>query len=380
MHFMRIKALKTLSLLAVSCCCLSCGKNEQGSKAEFSRPPVDESAIQVGDFSLSFYAEKGGYVVCDYRGKEDTVILPSSAPYEGENWPVVEVAPYAFALRDHPKVLGAGDGLRKLPNNALAYSAVETFYVGSHLMTIEDGAFNESNAQLKKTTYKNVTYLESYTNSFCTAIEAHPLAEGGADLAAGTQCVWNDTLGNMNDRISGATYSLDSSIVCLGEGLSPYFYLYGTNELKMDYLGAYSFMSANQMGLKKLDLYDAFFIGGYVCDSLTTLEEIRFSRYFPSVPETACADCSGLSKLTIPEGVTSIGEWAFLRCKALTKLELPSTIKKIESGAFQECDKIASVYFAGTKAQWRAMGRASDWITLARTGEVYCSDGTLSFD
>ena len=378
---MRLATSKTLSLFAVSCCCLSCGgKDEQGSESGFSRPPIDESAIQVGDFSLSFYAEKGGYVVCDYLGKEDTVILPSSAQHEGEDWPVVEIAPYAFALRDHPKVLGAGDGLRKLPDYALAYSAVETFYVGSHLMTIEGAAFSESNASLKQVTYKNVTYLESYSNSFCTAIEAHPLAEGGADLVSGVQCVWNDTLGNMTDRISGATYSLSADIVCLGEGLSPHFYLYGTNELKMDYLGAYSFMSANQMGLKKLDLYDAFFIGESVCDYLTTLEEIRFSRYFPRVPATACATCSALTKLTIPKGVTSIGKWAFLRCKSLTKLELPSTITKIEAGAFQECDGIAAVHFAGTMAEWQAMDRASDWISSAQAEEVYCSDGTLSLE
>jgi len=46
---------------------------------------------------------------------------------------------------------------------------------------------------------------------------------------------------------------------------------------------------------------------------------------------------SGLTTITIPEGITEIGEMAFQGCKSLTTVVLPSTITKIGDYAFSNC-------------------------------------------
>jgi hypothetical protein len=53
--------------------------------------------------------------------------------------------------------------------------------------------------------------------------------------------------------------------------------------------------------------------------------------------------------------VTSIGEWAFRSCLYLT-----------------------SITFEGTKAQWNAITKDSDWNYKVPATEVICSDGTVS--
>ena len=48
-------------------------------------------------------------------------------------------------------------------------------------------------------------------------------------------------------------------------------------------------------------------------------------------------DCSGLTSLTIPSGVTSIGSEAFQGCCGLTSMTIPSSVTSIGESAFQGC-------------------------------------------
>ena len=45
----------------------------------------------------------------------------------------------------------------------------------------------------------------------------------------------------------------------------------------------------------------------------------------------------GVTKVTIPEGVTSIGEFAFACCSRLTSVNLPETLTRIDTAAFCDC-------------------------------------------
>ena len=54
-------------------------------------------------------------------------------------------------------------------------------------------------------------------------------------------------------------------------------------------------------------------------------------------------DCSGLTSLTIPSGVTSIGDWAFSGCSGLTSLTIPSGVTSIGEGAFRGCSGLTSL-------------------------------------
>ena len=58
----------------------------------------------------------------------------------------------------------------------------------------------------------------------------------------------------------------------------------------------------------------------------------------------AFADCSGLTSLTIPSGVTSIGNYAFAGCSGLTSLILPSSVTWIGDEAFRGCSSLTSIY------------------------------------
>ncbi len=54
-------------------------------------------------------------------------------------------------------------------------------------------------------------------------------------------------------------------------------------------------------------------------------------------------DCSSLTSVTIPNGVTSIGKYAFSGCSALTSITIPNSVTSIGSGAFSSCSALTSI-------------------------------------
>ena len=81
--------------------------------------------------------------------------------------------------------------------------------------------------------------------------------------------------------------------------------------------------------------------GAFVqCSSLTSLS---LPSGVTSIGSSAFSGCSGLTSLTIPSGVTSIGQWAFEGCSGLTSLTIPSGVTSIGYGAFEGCSGLASL-------------------------------------
>ena len=58
------------------------------------------------------------------------------------------------------------------------------------------------------------------------------------------------------------------------------------------------------------------------------------------IGEKAFADCTKITEITIPEGVTQIGNKAFENCTALKTVNLPSTLMSCQYDAFNGCNTV----------------------------------------
>lgn len=63
-----------------------------------------------------------------------------------------------------------------------------------------------------------------------------------------------------------------------------------------------------------------------------------------SIGDSAFYWCTGLTNVTIPEGVTSIGNYAFYICTSLTQITIPEGVTSIGDGAFFNCTRLTDVY------------------------------------
>ena len=67
-----------------------------------------------------------------------------------------------------------------------------------------------------------------------------------------------------------------------------------------------------------------------------------------SIGISAFEGCSGLTSITIPEGVTWIGWYAFKGCSSLTSIVIPGSVTSIGDFAFSGCSSLQNVYCLST--------------------------------
>ena len=85
-------------------------------------------------------------------------------------------------------------------------------------------------------------------------------------------------------------------------------------------------------------------IGSNAFESCGSLTSIALPKSLTSIGDQAF-NFSGLTSITIPEGVTSMGFGAFMYCKSLTSISFPenSQLTSIREGAFSTCEKLTSI-------------------------------------
>ena len=79
----------------------------------------------------------------------------------------------------------------------------------------------------------------------------------------------------------------------------------------------------------------------YNCTALTS---ITIPNGVTSIGDYAFQNCSNLASIYIPAGVTTIGEGAFYKCTSLTSITIPDSVTSIGTATFYYCSNLASIY------------------------------------
>ena len=141
-------------------------------------------------------------------------------------------------------------------------------------------------------------------------------------------------------------------------------------------------------------------IGNHAFSGCTGLTSITIPNSITSIGYGAFSNCYGLTSINIPDSVTSIGNNAFYRCTGLTSVTIGSSVTSIVGGAFSGCTSLASINipdsvtsignnafsgctgltsinYNGTKAQWNALSKESNWNSDTGNYTVCCTDGNI---
>lgn len=97
-----------------------------------------------------------------------------------------------------------------------------------------------------------------------------------------------------------------------------------------------------------------------------------------SIGRHAFQHCTSLKSITIPDNVTSIGQSAFYNCSSLTSIIIPNSVTSIGGESFKNCTSLTSITYTGTKEQWKATSKGSDWHVYVPATVIHCSDGDVS--
>ena len=106
----------------------------------------------------------------------------------------------------------------------------------------------------------------------------------------------------------------------------------------------------------------------------TSISTANINANCKIIAGSAFYNCSGLTNIEIPSGVTSIGGSAFYNCSSLTSIEIPSNVKSIGSIAFYNCGSLTTMQVEATTPPILENTNA---ISTATT-KIYIPAGTLS--
>ena len=141
--------------------------------------------------------------------------------------------------------------------------------------------------------------------------------------------------------------------------LSLFLLAHATNTLSMDSFRLFSVSKPELIPVEistevtKEDLVEAIedeYVVKYSKDRKRLLKapkyikgEYHIRRGTICICDDAFYDCTGLTSVVIPDGVTEIGEEAFRGCTGLTSVVIPEGVTKIEYEAFRGCTGLTSV-------------------------------------
>ena len=69
---------------------------------------------------------------------------------------------------------------------------------------------------------------------------------------------------------------------------------------------------------------------------------------------------------------------AFNNCTSLTSITLSYSVSTIENYSINGCTNLTSIVYNGTKSQWNAIDKGSNWNTSTGNYTVYCTDGNIT--
>ena len=67
-----------------------------------------------------------------------------------------------------------------------------------------------------------------------------------------------------------------------------------------------------------------------------------------NIGQYAFANCTALTSIVLPEGLTTISAYAFLGCSALTEIHIPSTVVSMGNSVFEGCSNL-TIYVPAIK-------------------------------
>ncbi|MDE7139986.1 MAG: leucine-rich repeat domain-containing protein, partial [Treponemataceae bacterium] len=107
----------------------------------------------------------------------------------------------------------------------------------------------------------------------------------------------------------------------------------------------------------------------------TSLTDVTIPEGVTELVRQAFSNCTSLTDVTIPAGVKTIGDDAFDNCKSLTEVTIPGSVTSIGEYAFSWCNSLETVTYGGTKEEWERIKKGSNIFYNIKVSEITDKNG-----
>ena len=83
-----------------------------------------------------------------------------------------------------------------------------------------------------------------------------------------------------------------------------------------------------------------------------SLVDVKLSKNVERIGESAFESCTALKSIVLPDSVKKIDGLAFSDCSGLANITISGRTVRIGEGAFQDCSNLKTVYYGGSPNSW----------------------------
>ena len=264
-------------------------------------------------------------------------------------------------------------------------SSLTSVTIGNSVTSIEDRTFSGCNSLTRVAIPDSVTNIGKYAFQNCNSLTNVTIGNGvtsiGREAFYGCLCLTSITLGN--NVMSIGEYAFDDcdslvevinkSSLDIVKGSVDYGYVaynaieVHTGDSKMVNKDGYLFYTYEDIN------YLVKYVGMDI--QLTLPENYNGEDYM--IHNYTFKYREDLTSVTIPDSVTSISDYAFYYCCGLTSITIGNGVTRIGVNAFENCYRLTRINFNGTKAEWNAISKGSNWNINTGAYTIYYTDGNI---
>lgn len=320
--------------------------------------------------------EDGSYVVNGYKGDSGDVLI--AAKWKGQ--PVTAIGDKAFQYCGRLISIVIPNGVTSIGDYAFDdCPSLTSVTIPDSVTYVGYGVFGGCNLSVYNK-YDNAYYLGNAVNKYVVLVEATSTSITSCEINNNCKAIAQLAFSNCTGLTSIFVKEGNSKYVvknnCLIDTLTATLILgFQTSVIPTDgsvkNIGSSAFRGCS--GLTSITIPDGVTSIGDWAFSSSGLTNITIPGSVMSIGAWSFAFCDRLKNVRIVNGITCIGSLAFENC-GLISIIIPDSVTNINSMAFDYCSDLKEVFYNGTAEQWAQISIANNNTNLTSATRYYYSD------
>lgn len=288
-----------------------------------------------------------------YLGK---VVIPETVTYDGKSYPVTSIGEGAFEGCEELTSVVIPNGVIRIGEGAFEdCTGLTSIKIPNSVTSIGDEAFYGCKGLTAITIPNSVTSIGKFAFGFCSELKYIAIKEGvknidddaftGCEKVSDVVCYSKNAEGN-NSWVQYYHFMLHVPIEALEayESTEPWcnsFQMILGEDLRDDNCNTFRYRFNIDDKTASIEKFVPLSSDVQI-PTRVAYKGVEYS--VTSIREGAFGDCTGLTSVTIPEGIQSIGYEAFFNCSGLTSVKVPNSVTQVGHAAFWYCGLQDPVY------------------------------------